>query len=384
MEISILSPTLETNALGRAYLLAKLLDDDYRVNIIGHGNIEKIWEPVRSDSSVEYRAYNFTSFYEYANNVDSLCEKITGDLIYAVKPLCTSFGLALKARQKKNIPIILDIDDWEMGFVGKYWRHEAQKWKLDWFRKLESPLYTRILDKLTWMANAKTVSNTFLQKKYGGYWVPHARDESLFNPCSKCYEIEKKSLKVIFLGTARRNKGLDLLIDAWSMIDSNDASLKIIGTSKNEVIISELLHKNFSNVEFCGPVDMADVPNILADSDIIVIPQRMSSASVGQLPAKLLDAMAAAKVIVSTEVGDIPSWLADDAGIVVPPDSVGDLVSALKRAFDLVRNGTGMGLAAHERFLQYGSFMAVRPPLLELVKALISGRTLPKAKVPFS
>ena len=53
MEISILSPTLETNALGRAYLLAKLLDDDYRVNIIGHGNIEKIWEPVRSDSSVE-------------------------------------------------------------------------------------------------------------------------------------------------------------------------------------------------------------------------------------------------------------------------------------------------------------------------------------------
>ena len=49
MKISILSPDLSHNCLGRAYLLAKVLQRHYKVEIIGPVFRYGIWEPVAND-----------------------------------------------------------------------------------------------------------------------------------------------------------------------------------------------------------------------------------------------------------------------------------------------------------------------------------------------
>ena len=55
MKISILSPDLSNNCLGRAYLLAKILQRRYEVEIVGPIFGDGIWQQVAGDKSVSYR-----------------------------------------------------------------------------------------------------------------------------------------------------------------------------------------------------------------------------------------------------------------------------------------------------------------------------------------
>lgn len=49
MKISILTPDLSHNCLGRAYLLAKVLQRHYKVEITGPMFGEEIWGPIAND-----------------------------------------------------------------------------------------------------------------------------------------------------------------------------------------------------------------------------------------------------------------------------------------------------------------------------------------------
>mgnify|MGYP003694724449 CR=1 FL=1 len=46
----------------------------------------------------------------------ALAAQADGDLLYASKPRPTSYGAALLARRRRARPLLLDIDDWEVGF----------------------------------------------------------------------------------------------------------------------------------------------------------------------------------------------------------------------------------------------------------------------------
>ena len=52
MKISILTPDLSHNCLGRAYLLAKILQRRYEVEIVGPMFGEGIWESVINNWSI--------------------------------------------------------------------------------------------------------------------------------------------------------------------------------------------------------------------------------------------------------------------------------------------------------------------------------------------
>ena len=55
MKISVLVPDLSNNCLGRAYLLAKILQIDYEVEIVGPLFGDKIWPPVVEDKTIPYK-----------------------------------------------------------------------------------------------------------------------------------------------------------------------------------------------------------------------------------------------------------------------------------------------------------------------------------------
>src|SRR5262245_50916565 len=116
--VSLLSPDFSGNALGRAYILAKLLQEDFDVHIVTFGDGEKVWSPVRNDPTIQYRRFFHRSMPEFLLNAPRNVRRlISGDLLYAVKPLYSSFGLGLFARSRLGRPLLLDIDDWEIGFL---------------------------------------------------------------------------------------------------------------------------------------------------------------------------------------------------------------------------------------------------------------------------
>ena len=90
-------------------------------------------------------------------------------------------------------------------------------------------------------------------------------------------------------------------------------------------------------------------------------PQRDTAASRGQLPTRLIDAMAAGLATVSTKVGDIPEWLSDGSGIVVEPDDADGLARGIQEALDFPARTIEMGHVARQRFRRLASFDAIRP-----------------------
>ena len=167
--ISLLAADLSSNLMSRVYILAKLLEPEYDVTVIGPGSEDKLWEPLRSEKTLSYRPYSVRSAFDLFTRRTSIARRfIDGDLIWACKPVNASFGLGLRARKVLGKPLWLDIEEWELCSTAAdstYW--EARLMKSRWLSETNSPLYTRLLEKRIPRADAISVSNRFLQNYVG-------------------------------------------------------------------------------------------------------------------------------------------------------------------------------------------------------------------------
>ena len=117
------------------------------------------------------------------------------------------------------------------------------------------------------------------------------------------------------LGRFERVKGTDLLLEAFRGLGRPDLTLRLGGVSRTpwfDGIRSR--YQGLSGVEFPG--EIVDVPGFMGSLDLFVLPSRSEGMS-----NALLEAMAARRPIVATDVGANREVLADgEAGLLVAPD----------------------------------------------------------------
>lgn len=118
-------------------------------------------------------------------------------------------------------------------------------------------------------------------------------------------------------------------------------------------------------------IPFKDLPEHLAAADVVVIPQRNTSDTVGQMPAKIFDAMAMAKPIVSTRISDIPDVLGD-CGYLVEPGNVQQLAEAMNHVFNHPEEALRKGKKARERCIARYDIKGMEKQLLELVEKVRS------------
>jgi glycosyltransferase involved in cell wall biosynthesis len=91
------------------------------------------------------------------------------------------------------------------------------------------------------------------------------------------------------------------------------------------------------------------------------------------VPAKIFDAMALGRPVVSTRVSMIPEIL-DGCGLVVEPGNVMALAAAIRRLVDDPAEAHTLGARARERCVERYSFEAARRVLFPLVENLTGRR----------
>ena len=100
-------------------------------------------------------------------------------------------GLLKKLFARK--PFVLDIDDWEMGFFIASFKDINNTIAKKIFFILKEPvrffcnpdksfIWFFIMERLVKRASRVTVSNSFLQKRFGGTIIYHFRDTDFLNP----------------------------------------------------------------------------------------------------------------------------------------------------------------------------------------------------------
>jgi len=381
MKISVLVPDLSHNCLGRAHLLAKILQRHYEVEIIGAVFGNGIWEPLAQIDELSYKGVKVRSLPCFLLQIKGMLTEITGDVIYVSKPLFTSFGIGLLKKLSGKKPLILDIDDWETGFIlslTQRFKHLAysppQPHSVSSYW---NNVFSLFGEKLTHFANGITVSNNFLQEKFGGTIIWHARDTEAFNPekfdkssLREKYDIDRNKKVVMFFGTPGLHKGIEDLIEAVNPLQNQSVLLTLVGADEHSYsqnlmrLADEKLGERFKAF---GLQPFGKVPEFLAMSDVIVIPQRRSSATVGQVPAKVFDAMAMAKPIIATAVCDLPEIL-DGCGWVVEPESSGHLAEAIQHVIDHPEEAEQIGQKARQKCIENYSWDAMENVLSNIFR----------------
>jgi glycosyltransferase involved in cell wall biosynthesis len=381
---TILCPDLAVNALGRAWVLARLLQPRFDVRIVGPCTATGIWRPLRDDTTVAYEPIPMRreSARDGLRAWRETARRLEGDLLYVSKPFATSLWAARRFARRSRRPVLVDIDDWETGILRQQWR--SYRSHIERLRFLRTSL--ALHHRTPWNAIAgelnlsgfphRTVASRFLQARFGGQVIWHARDEEEFSPdrADGARERERQSIPadarlVVFLGTPRAHKGLEQLIDAVAgMVDGT--RLAIVGVDEGVYSLrlrAYAVGRLGDRIHLVGPQPLEDVPRLLAMADVVAIPQLEDPAGVGQTPAKVFDAMALAKPIVSTTIGDLPEILSG-AGRLVAPGDVEALRSALQEVLSDPGLARRLGRAARLRFEERYSMRAVRPVLWKALK----------------
>ena len=103
----------------------------------------------------------------------------------------------------------------------------------------------RLCEKLTGISNKKLVSTSFLQKMFGGVIVPHYKDPEFLRPMGDATNIKlelglpQDKLIVLFLGTPKTHKGLDILSQAFRSLNRSDVALAIFGLNSDDIKLSD-------------------------------------------------------------------------------------------------------------------------------------------------
>lgn len=356
MKISVISFDLAHNCLGRSYILAKVLQRRYDVEIHGsffprHG--DRVWPPCATDE-FQYHSVKGCDFPDYFSSVRDMLRNVTGDVIYASKLRMPSFGIALLKKLSSFKPVVLDIDDLETS-----WATES-----DWQAPMKNlladpigPLHTKIMERLSWAANDITTVSSKLQQKFGGVIIPHGKDTDFLDPA--LYDRAKlrshhgldQSKVIMFLGTPRPHKGLEDILHALKMLKDDRIKLVIIGKGSDLRYEARLQELGGDAVVLMDMIPFKDVPKYLAMADLVAIPQRQLLQAEGQIPAKVFDAMAMAKPILATRVSDLPSIL-DGCGMIVEPEDHHDMAEKIAWTFENPAEAAEMGSRARERCIR--------------------------------
>lgn len=168
------------------------------------------------------------------------------------------------------------------------------------------------------------------------------------------FGLEPDCLMVIMLATYDRNKGHDLLLDAFTQVDRAvpAARLVICGFGyENEVRYVEqgVKARGLSSiVKLMGY--RRDASRILAAADILVLPTR-TSESFGLAAA---EAMSLGVPVIATRVGGLPEVVSHDhGGYLVEPNNAQELASYLIRLLENKTERDRQGQLGRERFLRH-------------------------------
>ena len=168
-------------------------------------------------------------------------------------------------------------------------------------------------------------------------------------------------------------KGFEYLLEAFSRLTTShpDTRLVIAGEGPDQAAIEAIADRlNMrSKIVFAG--QRGDIPNVYAACDVFVLP----SLNEG-LPMTVLEAMAAGRPVVASNVGAIPTVVRNgETGLLVEPRDVAGLKAALDLLLSDQALSSRLASSGHEWVRQHFTSDAMAANYLRMYENVLSGKT---------
>lgn len=387
-KVSLVVSDLSGGGAIRAFLLGQVFKKlNYEVEVVGFQFGKELYAIPPAGMQVISLAGK--KYPELIKKVPEILKKIDGDIIYAVKPKPTSFGVSLIDKIFKRRPLILDMDDWELSWYGgDEWKYRPTVKQLyrDIFKQdgalryPDHPLYVKWMESLVQKADAITIDTQFLKQRFGGVYLPNGKDTEMFDPSRYDPQASRSSYGLseyrilMFPGAPRPHKGVEDVLMALDILDQPDLRLAIVGGSPYDDYDDKLIQQWGRWIVKLPRRPVEAMADVVAAAHVVVVPQRDELAARAQFPLKLSDGMAMAKPVLATRVGDIPEILGG-TGYLVDPSSPEQIAAKIQWIFEHFDEAQEQGRRGRERCVEHYSIDTMSAILSEIIAGLRS-RTL--------
>jgi glycosyltransferase involved in cell wall biosynthesis len=288
--------------------------------------------------------------------------QLNPDVIHLFKPIGYSGMAGVYLARLSRRPLVLDTDDWE-GTGG--W-NDVNPYPVLWKR-----LFDWQERWLARHAGAVTVASRTLQTQVWGFGVDPARVVYLPNgPDPAIRDLEavdsrqkamvRSSLGVgsaplaLYLGHIPHGTDLDLALDAMVHLGEQLPGAKLVIAGLGDGLPGLQARARAmglaDRVVFPGWVEEDEARAYLAAADVIVNPYRDSLINRSKCAGKVIAAMAAGRLVVTSRVGENLEYLEDGrSGLLTEPGDVADLARALVAALSDREWAAKIGRNAQQR-----------------------------------
>lgn len=164
------------------------------------------------------------------------------------------------------------------------------------------------------------------------------------------YHIPKDRQIILFVGNLKKNKGVEVLLKAVAKVENINAV--VVGAATQPGYEQSLLRlaeelKIVDRVVFAGRVSDEELMAWHNTAMVFVLPTLGDT-----FPLVVLDAMAAGKPVVASDVGGIPEQLGGEAGLTVPPGDPKALATAIQTVVSNPALASRYGQAGRRRVEQ--------------------------------
>jgi glycosyltransferase involved in cell wall biosynthesis len=196
----------------------------------------------------------------------------------------------------------------------------------------------------------------------------------LISPDHNGFQKSPSTNGVVTFGFAARLehlKGPMRLLEAFSVAQQTHRDMKLCvageGSQRREFVAGSRRLGLEEKCELVGVYkSIEDRSEFMKSIDVFVLPSLTEGT-----PNVIIEAMAHEKPIIATAVGGVPDLLAEDVGLLVPPDDSRALASAMTRMAEDSEMRRRMGVAARRKYEQLFTPDAVLPVLLDLYAGMI-------------
>lgn len=354
---AVVSWDLGHNPVGRAYVLYRLLEKDWDVELIGpnwsrYGS--ELWAPLR-DSGLNVRSFKCSTIEDFVPQAEVLAASTVYDIVYVCKPRLPSLYLGALIKDSSHCPMVVDVDDFELSFFRDETTATLADIRADLATAMHEPfeeLATRYAQSLIPVSDAVTVSNVALREKFGGHIVRHARDEQEFCNTEQRRQAARERLGIaendyalVFIGTPRPHKGVLEVARALEEIGDPSLVFHIVGDISDKKLRDELMSRS-ARVVLHPNCAFDELPDLLAGADLVPLIQDTQHAiSQFQIPAKVSDALSLGIPVLATQTPPLKDLIA--AGSVHATDLPG-LASAICRLRDEATGGQSASRARRD------------------------------------
>lgn len=188
------------------------------------------------------------------------------------------------------------------------------------------------------MGIVSDITERFPNKKV--YWLPNGVDVSFYDPekySSKGFRekngFKKEDILFFYGGILGHAQGLQTVLRAAALLkDQPQIQIILQGTGPvKEELIAIQTNLGADNVHFLDPVPKNEMPFVLKDVDVALVPLKKLDLFLGAIPSKIFEALAMQKALLLGVEGEAKLHFIDraDAGLYFEPENERDLADKM-------------------------------------------------------